>query len=87
MTPDVKSRIEDEIRRFATDLNLSDPQKAQLRTAFENAENKLDEGTPFQKVRDSIREQATKILTPQQLTKWDDAMSKARTFLGHAIRA
>jgi hypothetical protein len=30
MTPDVKSRIEDEIRRFATDLNLSDPQKAQL---------------------------------------------------------
>jgi hypothetical protein len=54
MTPDVKSRIEDEIRRFATDLNLSDPQKAQLRTAFENGETKLDEGTPFQKVRDSI---------------------------------
>jgi Spy/CpxP family protein refolding chaperone len=87
MTPDVKSRIEDEIRRFATDLNLSDPQKAQLRTAFENAETKLDEGTPFQKVRGSIREQATKILTPQQLTKWDDAMSKARTFLGHSIKA
>jgi hypothetical protein len=87
MTPDVKSRIEDEIRRFATDLNLSDPQKAQLRTAFENGETKLDAGTPFQKVRDSIREQATMILTPQQLTKWDDAMSKARTFLGHAIKA
>jgi hypothetical protein len=87
MTPDVKSRIEDEIRRFAADLNLSDPQKAQLRTAFENAETKLDAGTPFQKVRDSIREQATMILTPQQLTKWDGAMSKARTFLGHAIKA
>jgi hypothetical protein len=87
MTPDVKSRIEDEIRRFATDLNLSDPQKAQVRTAFENAETRLDEGTPFQKVRDSIREQVTKILNPQQLTKWDEAMSKARTFLGHAIKA
>lgn len=87
MTPDVKGRIEDEIRRFTTDLGLSDPQKAQLRTAFENAETKLEDGTPFQKVRDSIREQVTKILTPQQLTKWDDAMSKARTFLGHAIRA
>ena len=87
MTPDVKNRIEDEIRRFTTELSLSDPQKAQLRTAFENAETKLDDGTPFQKVRDSIREQVTKILTPQQLTKWDDAMSKARTFLGHAIKA
>jgi hypothetical protein len=87
MTPDVKTRIEDEIRRFATELNLSDSQKAQLRTALENAETTLDDGTPFQKVRDSIREQVTKILTPQQLTKWDDAMSKARTFLGHAIRA
>jgi hypothetical protein len=86
MTPDVKTKIEDEIRRFATELNLSDPQKTQLRTALENAETKLDDGTPFQKVRDSIREQVTKILTPQQLTKWDDAMSKARTFLGHAIR-
>jgi hypothetical protein len=87
MTPDVKTRIEDEIRRFATELNLSDSQKAQLRTTLENAETTLDDGTPFQKVRDSIREQVTKILTPQQLTKWDDAMSKARTFLGHAIRA
>jgi Spy/CpxP family protein refolding chaperone len=87
MTPEVRSRIEDEVRRFATELNLSDPQKAQLRTAFENAEAKLDDNNPPGKVRDSIREQLTKILTPQQLAKWDTEMSKARTFLGHAIRS
>ena len=85
MTPEVKSRIEDELRRFAAELNLSDAQKAQLRTAFENAEAKLDANNPG-KVRDLIREQVTKILTPQQLTKWDAEMSKAKTFLGHAIR-
>jgi periplasmic protein CpxP/Spy len=86
MTPDVKSRIEDEVRRFATELNLSDAQKAQMRTALENAEAKLD-GTEPGKVRDSVREQVTKILTPQQLVKWDAEMSKAKTFLGRAIRS
>ena len=85
MTPDVKSRIEDEVRRIATDLNLSDAQKAQMRTALENAEAKLDTDAPG-KVRDSIREQITKILTPQQLTKWDAEMSRAKTFLGRALR-
>ena len=35
MTPEVRSRIEDEVRRFGAELNLSDAQKAQLRTAFE----------------------------------------------------
>ena len=89
MTPEVRTRIEDEVRRFATELNLSDAQKAQLRTAFSNAEadlDELDEDTPPREVRDSIRKHVMKILKPQQLTKWDAEMSKARTFLGHAIR-
>jgi Spy/CpxP family protein refolding chaperone len=85
MTPDVKSRIEDEVRRIATELNLSDAQKAQMRTVLENAEAKLDNDAPG-KVRDSIREQVTKILTPQQLMTWDAEMSKAKTFLGRAVR-
>jgi len=86
MTPEVRSRIEDEVRRCATDLNLSETQKGQLRTAFENAESKLDDNIPLGQVRASIRELVTKILTPQQLTKWDAEMAKAKTFLGHAIR-
>jgi periplasmic protein CpxP/Spy len=86
MTPEVRSRIEDEVRRFGAELNLSDTQKSQLRTAFENAEAKLDDNHQPGKVRDAIREQVTKILTPQQLAKWDAEMAKAKTFLGHAIR-
>jgi periplasmic protein CpxP/Spy len=85
MTPHVKSRIEDEVRRIATDLNLSDAQKAQMRAALEHAEGKLDTDSPT-RVRDSIREQVTKILTPQQLTKWDAEMAKAKTFLGRELR-
>ncbi len=85
MTPHVKSRIEDEVRRIATELNLSDAQKAQMRTALENAEGKLDTEAPG-KVRDSIREHVTKILTPQQLQKWDAEMAKAKTFLGRELR-
>ena len=85
MTPHVKSRIEDEVRRIATDLNLSDAQKAQMRAALENAEGKLETDSPG-RVRDSIREQVTKILTPQQLTKWDAEMAKAKTFLGRELR-
>jgi periplasmic protein CpxP/Spy len=85
MTPHVKSRIEDEVRRIATELNLSDAQKAQMRSALENAEGKLDTEAPG-KVRDSIREQVTKILTPQQLQKWDAEMAKAKTFLGRELR-
>jgi hypothetical protein len=86
MTPEVKSRIEDEIRRIATELNLSDAQKVQMRTTLENAEAKLDTDAPS-RVRDSIREQVTKILTPQQLTKWDAEMARAKTFLGRALRS
>ena len=86
MTPNVKSRIEDEVRRIATQSNLSDAQKAQMRTVLENAEAKLDTDAPG-KVRDSIREQVTKILTPQQLMTWDAEMSKAKTFLGRAVRS
>jgi hypothetical protein len=84
---DVRSRIEDEVRRFATELSLSDTQKSQLRTTIENAEAELDKDAPLGKVRDSIREHVTKILSSQQLTKWDTAMSNARTFLGHTIKS
>jgi hypothetical protein len=86
MTPEVKSRIEDEVRRLATQLNISDAQKAQLKTAFEDAEDNLDQGDDWQKVRGSLREQATKILTPQQLAKWDAEIAKLKSFLGHNLR-
>jgi hypothetical protein len=99
MTTEVKSKIIDEIKRFATDLNLSESQKSQLQTAYENAENRMEEirkenpdvtrADVIRKLvaaRDQIRERIVKFLTPDQLKKWDAEVSKARTFLGHPMQ-
>ena len=99
MTTEVKTKIVDEVKRFAADLNLSDSQKAQLQAAFERAEDRIEEirkqnpdvnrEDVIKKLvgaRDQIREHVVKFLTPEQLTKWDAEMSKARTFLGHPMK-
>ena len=98
MTTEVKTKIVDEVKRFAADLKLSDTQKAQLHTAMERAEDRIEEirkhnpdvtrADVIKKLaaaRDQIREHVVKFLTPEQLTKWDAEMSKARTFLGHPM--
>ena len=99
MTTEVKTKIVDEVKRFAADLNLSDSQKAQLQAAFERAEDRIEEirkqnpdvnrADVIKKLvgaRDQIREHVVKFLTPEQLTKWDAEMSTARTFLGHPMK-
>jgi hypothetical protein len=99
MTAEVKTRIVEEVKRFATDLNLSEPQKAQLHAALERAEGRLEQirkenpdvtrADVIRKLvegRDQIREHVVKFLTPEQLTKWDAEMAKARTFLGHPMK-
>ena len=100
MTSEVKTKIEDELKRFATDLNLSEAQKTQLRTSLEKAEEKIEEirrSTPdltkpeamkkLMGARDQIREHVVKFLNPEQLKKWDAEISKAKTFLGHRMAA
>jgi hypothetical protein len=90
--------VETELKRFATDLNLSDAQKAQLKTALENAHDRVDEirqrnpnvsreevVSKLKEARDSIRERVVKFLTPEQLTKWDQQVTKAKTFLGEQV--
>jgi hypothetical protein len=99
MTAEVKTKIVEEVKRFATSLNLTESQKAQLHTAFENAEGRLEhirKETPdvtradvIKKLvgaRDQIREHVVKFLTPEQLTKWDAEMAKVREFLGHPMK-
>jgi protein CpxP len=92
--------VETELRRFATDLNLSDAQKSQLKTALENAHEKIDEiraknpniskGDVVAKLkenRSALRERVEKFLTPEQLKKWDAEVTKARTFLGNPVES
>jgi hypothetical protein len=100
MTTEARTKIMDEVKRFAADLNLSESQKSQMQTAYEKAEDRIEEirkANPdvsradmikkLAAARDQIREQIVKFLTPDQLKKWDAEMSKARTFLGHPMQA
>jgi predicted nucleic acid-binding Zn-ribbon protein len=92
--------VETELRKFATDLNLSDEQKSQLKTALEKAHERIDEiraknpnasradvVAKLKEARGTIRERVEKFFTPEQLAKWDSGVSKAKTFLGESIEA
>lgn len=100
MKPEVAKIVETELRRFAADMNLSDTQKAQLKTVLENAHERLDEIrakhpdvtradviAKFAEVRSSLRGRIEKFFTPEQLVKWDAEVAKAKTFLGHTVKA
>jgi transcription initiation factor TFIIIB Brf1 subunit/transcription initiation factor TFIIB len=99
MDVETKTKVEEELKRFAADLQLSDTQKTQLKTALENAHEKLEEvrkNNPdvtkadviakFAGARDAIRARVTAFLTPEQLKKWDAEAAKARTFLGYNVK-
>jgi len=43
MTAEARTKIVDEVKRFAADLNLSESQKSQLQTAYERAEDRIEE--------------------------------------------
>jgi|SRR5215813_4522431 len=98
MKPEVAKVVETELKRFATELNLSDSQKAQLKTVLENAGERMDAIrekfndvtkpdviAKLKEVRQSLRERVEKFFTPEQLTKWDAGVAKAKNFLGYTL--
>ena len=98
MKPETAKIVETQLKQFAADLNLSDAQKAQLKTGLENAREKLDEirqnhpdvtkADVIAKIkaeRSSLRERVVKFFTPEQLAKWDTGVARAKTFLGETI--
>jgi periplasmic protein CpxP/Spy len=97
MNPEAMEAVQTELKRFAADLNLSEDQKTRLKTALENAREKLDEirrNNPditkadvvakLKEARGPLRERVTAFLTPEQLTKWDAEVAKAKAFLGYS---
>ena len=89
--------IGNELRRFAGDINLSDEQKTKLHERLAFAAGRLAEykkSHPEVSRQDIIkavgshradlREALERFLTPEQLTKWDAEVAKAKEFLGHA---
>ena len=71
MTTEVKTKILDEVKRFAAELNLSDSQKAQLHTAYEKAEDRIEDArsdNPFQHHR---------VLREKSATDWSEPLQES----------
>ena len=95
-----REEVATELKRFASDLNLTDDQKQKLHLALTEAREKIAEymqqnphttkADVISKVvasRDAIRQRVVSFLSPEQLKKWDDEKAKAKDFLGQKIAA
>jgi len=95
MTPDELNNVVAEVKRFASELNLSDQQRDQLKSFLTDKYEKLQEYKAqnpnvskddiaqfIAKNRSAGREKLEKFLTPDQLTKWDAAVAKAKDAIG-----
>ena len=100
LTSEQRDMVASELKRFATDLNLSEEQKEKLHTSLSEAHEKVQEYKQqnpnaskedlIKRVADnraSIRQRVVNFLTPEQLTKWDAEVAKAKEFLGQKIAA
>ena len=94
MTPDELNNIAVELKRLGSELNLTDQQKDGLKTFLTEKYEKLQEyrkenpniskediAQYIAKNRSAGREKLEKFLTPEQLTKWDAEIAKAKDFL------
>jgi hypothetical protein len=97
LSTDARDAIKTEVQRFAQDLSLTDDQKERLKTALENAREKIEDFrlahpdvskveilAKLKDARAPLRERLTSFLSPEQLTKWDAEITKAKSLLGIA---
>ena len=100
LTAEQREQVATELKRFAGDLKLTDEQKEKLQAALAEAREKVGEylkNNPnvtkadiIAKVkahRDEIRQRVVNFLSPQQLSKWDSEVAKAKEFLGQKVAA
>ena len=65
MNAETRQIVETELKRFAVDLNLSDEQKAQLKTGLETAREKLNQTTgDWHRSAHAARSRVVRLLTP-----------------------
>jgi hypothetical protein len=100
ITAQEREQVASELKRFGQDLNLTDQQKEKLQSALEQAREKVAEYlkahpntsradivAKVKEHRDEIRQRVVSFLSPDQLTKWDAEVAKAKEFLGHKMEA
>ena len=100
LTPEEREQVAAELKRFGADLQLTDDQKAKLQEFLTEARAKVADylkANPNAKRadvikevaahRDQLRQRLVNFLNPEQLTKWDAEVAKAREFLGQQMAA
>ena len=94
MDVQTQDMVANELKRIAAELNLTDAQKEQAKVAIEGAQKKIADYRASGKTptpqeiamwKANFRERLVKFLTPEQLTKWDAEVAKARTFMGQPM--
>jgi protein CpxP len=97
LSNEAKEAIKGELMQFASSLSLSDDQKGRLRTALENAREKFEDMrkdhpdiskadvmAKLKEARAPLRERLSSFLNPDQMSKWDAEVAKAKSFLGYS---
>ncbi|HKS72377.1 MAG TPA: hypothetical protein VJQ82_04220 [Terriglobales bacterium] len=100
LTSEQRDAVAGELRRIGASLNLSDDQKQKLQAFMTEASEKVQEYKQqnpnatqqdlIKKVIDNrveLRQRLVNFLTPEQLTKWDTEVGKAKEFLGQKLAA
>jgi periplasmic protein CpxP/Spy len=100
LTQEQRDLVATEIKKFASELNLSEEQKTKFHAFLTDSYTKVQEYKSqnptatkediIQKVaanRTQLRERLVNFLTPEQLQKWDAGVARAKEFLGHKIAA
>ena len=100
MTVEQRQQAATELKRFAADLDLSEEQKEKLSEALAEGREKVGEymkthpNTTKAEIVAHVKEHRTEIhqrvaafLSPEQLSKWDSEVAKAKEFLGQKLES
>jgi len=98
ITSQEREQVVSELKRIGQELNLTDQQKEKLQSALVEAREKVadylkmhpnttraDVIAKVKEHRAEIRQRVVNFLSPDQLTKWDAEMAKAKEFLGQKL--
>ena len=100
MTTEQREQVATELKRFAGDLNLTEQQKEKLQATLAEEREKVGNylkshhNTTKAEIVAQVKEHRTEIhqrvaafLNPEQLSKWDSEVAKAKEFLGQRLES
>ena len=100
ITAEQREQVATELKRFAGDLNLTEQQKEKLQATLAEEREKVRDylkshpNTTKAEIVAQVKEHRTEIhqrvaafLNPEQLSKWDSEVAKAKEFLGQRLES